>query len=282
MTPRIAIGTWVAAALVAAAPSVSAQILAQVVPVKYNLTVRTGEVASRDIAVANLGDEPVVVRVRLSDWTVNEAGELSLAPAGTYPASLHGLLTFEPAEFSLGPGETGRVHVSLRLPADGPPTRWGVVLSEVRPAVPRPASMGPRAIAELGTTFYVSRIPADQIRAELTALHVTPLGDDSLAVSVRIRNAGERHVHVGGEVAIADSVGARMEAGRLPTGVVLPGTQREFTWTCRSGLRPGHYTATATLDTGEPTLMVGETGFAWPLPWPVDPRTLAGDTDTPR
>jgi P pilus assembly chaperone PapD len=282
MTPRIAIGTWAAALLFAAAPSASAQILAQVAPVKYNLTVRTGEVIGRDIAVSNLGEEPVVVRVRVSDWTVNQAGELSLLPAGTLPATIQGLVSFEPAEFSLGPGELGRVHVALRLPADGPPTRWGVILSEVRPAVPRPANLGPRAIAELGTTIYLSRIPADQVRAELTALSVTPLGDDSLEVSVRIRNAGERHVHVGGEVSLADSVGARMDAGRLPTGVVLPGGQRDFTWTCRSGLKPGHYTATATLDTGEPTLMVGETGFVWPLPRAVDPRTLAGDPATPR
>jgi hypothetical protein len=164
----------------------------------------------------------------------------------------------------------------LRLPADGPATRWGVILSEVRPARPRPSNLGPRAVAELGTTIYLSRIPADEVHAEVTEMSVAPLGGDSLSVSVRIRNAGERHFYVSGEVALADSTGARLDAGPLPTGVVLPGARRNFTWTCRNGLRPGRYTATATLDTGEPTLMVGETAFEW-TGHRIDRRTLASD-----
>lgn len=274
---RLAIGLW-AAALVTAAPPATAQLLAQVAPVKYNLTTRTGEVLSRDVAISNLGDQPVIVRVRLSDWSMDPSGALQLDAAGSTTNTLQGLIAFEPQEFSLGAGEVGRIHVTLHLPADGPPTRWGVLLSEVRPAVARPARLGPRAIAELGTTFYLSRVPADLIRAELTGMAVTPLGADSLVVSVRIRNAGERHFYVSGEVALADSLGARMDAGKLPTGVVLPGALRDFTWTCRSGLKPGRYTATATLDTGEPELMVGETGFGWPMPRPVNPRTLASDS----
>jgi hypothetical protein len=275
MTPRTILhGLWAAAFIAAAAPA-HAQILAQVTPVKYNLTVRTGEVLGRDVAIANLGTSAVVVRVRLSDWTVSEDGTLALAPVGSTPGTLQGLVEFEPKEFSLAAGETGRIHVTLHLPA-GAATRWGVLLSEVRPVVVTPSNLGPRAIAELGTTLYLSRVAASQVRAEVTRMIVTPLGGDSLAVSVRIRNAGERHFYISGEAAITDSAGARMDAGMLPTGVVLPGTTRIFTWTCRSGLKPGHYAATVTLDTGEPELMVGETAFEW-LGKPVDPRSLAAD-----
>lgn len=281
MTPRIAIlGLWAAASL-AAASAASAQILAQVAPVKYNLTVRTGEVVGRDIAISNLGTEAVIVRVRMSDWTVSEAGDLALVPLGSTKATLQGLATFEPGEFSLGPGEVGRIHATFHLPTDGPLTRWGVILSEVRPATPKPATLGPRAIAELGTTIYLSRVPAEEIHAEVTGLTVRPLGGDSLAVTVRVHNAGERHFYISGDVAIADSTGARMDSGSLPTGVVLPGAVRNFTWMCRSGLKPGRYSATATLDSGEPTLMVGETSFEWPAR-PPDSRTMASDSDSPR
>ena len=48
-------------------------------------------------------------------------------------------------------------------------------------------------------------------------------GGDSLAVSVRVHNAGERHFYISGDVAVTDSTGARMTSGPLPTGVVLPG-----------------------------------------------------------
>jgi len=48
--------------------------------------------------------------------------------------------------------------------------------------------------------------------------------------------------------------------------VVLPGGIRYFQWTSLAGLVPGHYLVTATLDTGEPELTVGEASFTWPMP----------------
>jgi len=41
---------------------------------------------------------------------------------------------------------------------------------------------------------------------------------------------------------------------------------REFTWTCAGSLRPGHYKVTASIDTGNPYLLVGEKAFAWSGP----------------
>ena len=61
----------------------------------------------------------------------------------------------------------------------------------------------------------------------------------------------------------------------LGSGVVLPGTERVFTWTCDVPLPPGRYAVMATLDTGEPELIVGETSVQWPLRLPA--RLIAGD-----
>jgi P pilus assembly chaperone PapD len=244
----------------------AAQILAQVTPVKYNLTVKPGEPISRDVQVSNMGDAPVIVRVRLSDWKLNDLGELSLAPLGSTPTSVQGLVRFEPTEFSLAAGEVGLIHVTLQLPADGPATRWGVLLSEIRPASPKPQNLGPRAVAELGTTLYLSRIAPEVIHPELTGMDVIPTGRDSIEVSVRMRNTGERHYYVTGEIALTDSTGASVASGTFGTGVVLPGGKRNFTWTCTPALKPGRYTVTATLDSGEPELMVGEASFRWPMP----------------
>ena len=256
-------------ALVATVHSAHAEIMAQVIPVKYSLTVTPGQSLTRDVLVVNRGAEPVVVKVRLSDWTLTENGVLDLAPAGSTPNSLVGKVRFEPEEFSLGPGQSGSIRLSLSLPADGPATRWGVLLSEIRPAVPQPVRFGPRAIAELGTTLYLSRVPADRIRPEVTGLSVRPVGADSIAVTLRVRNAGERHLYVNGELALTDSSNFAVQKGSFGTGVVLPGGARNFTWMSRAQLGAGRYLAIATLDTGEPELTVGETGFTWPLPRPV-------------
>lgn len=245
------------------------EVFAQALPVKYNLTVTPGLPLSRDISIRNLGSSSVVVNVRLSDWVMSESGELDLVPAGTTAASLQGHVLFEPAQFSLEPGESGVVHLTLRLHPDGPATRWGVLLSEVRPAVWPKTTLGPRAIAELGTTLYLSRIPVEHTRAELTGMDLHAVGDSTFSVALRVRNPGERHLYSTGEIAITDSTGTKVATGVLGTGVVLPGAYRNFTWTCDTRVTPGRYTVTASLDTGEPDLIVGEAVLTWPMPAPV-------------
>ena len=261
----------VALALLAAARPAWPGVMAQVVPSKCNLTCRPGEVVVRDVEIANQGDAPTVVHVTWSDWQMSDDGDLVLVPAGTTPNSLHGLVEFEPADFSLGAGESGHVRVKLHLPADGPATRWGVMLSEVRPAQLSAPQFGPRATAQLGTTFYLSRIPAEIVNAEVIGMTFKAMGD-SVAIGVRIRNAGERHYYVGGSIALKDSTGQSVAAGSLPTGVVLPGHTRSFRWICGATLSPGRYLTSATLDTGGPELTVAEGQFEWPA---LRARTLA-------
>jgi hypothetical protein len=258
------------AAAIAAASPAAAQLKAQAVPAKFTVTTRPGSTIGRDVAISNLGDAPVVVRVRLSDWVLTDAGEMTFRPPGSTPATLAGHVRFEPAEFSLQAGESGWIHLTMTLPEDGPPTRWGVLLSEVRPAVAPLHGRGPRAIAELGTTVYLSSVAPERAHAELVGLEAGSLSGDSVAVHVRVRNPGDRHVYVTGEVALADSTGARNASGSLATGVVLPGGVRTFTWMCPSPIRPGEYTITATLDSGEPELAVGEVRVRLPL-GPVPP-----------
>lgn len=252
----------VAAALVAAARPCAAQVMAQVVPLREAVTVRGTAPVTRDVVVTNRGATPAVVRARLADWTLDERGGISILPAGTLPASLQGCVRFEPESFSLPPGESAVIRVTLALPAEGPATRWGVLLNEVRPVPDAVRGLGPRAIAELGTTFYLSRVPPERAVPELVGLRGVPAGRDSLAITVRVRNAGERQFHVRGTLAVADSAGTTLASGALPAGVVLPGSEREFTWMCDTVA--GARTAVATLDTGQPELLVGEARLARP------------------
>jgi len=252
-----------AVVLAAAACPARAGMLAQVIPAKLNLTVRPGEPVTRDVVVTNQGDVPVVVRPRWSDLLVDGAGNLTLLPPGSIPASLVGAVRIDPLQFSLQPGESGVVHVTLTLPPDGPPTRWGVLLSEVRPAVATQCRLGPRIAGQLGTTIYLSKVPPDRIHAEMIALEAACLGTDSIAVRVGLRNAGERHFYASGQVSLSDSSGTVLRSGSIPTGVVLPGVTRLFTWTGEAGLAAGRYKLTATLDSGEPELLVGESWIDW-------------------
>jgi hypothetical protein len=246
----------------------AAQLLAQVNPVKLSLTARPGQPLHRDVQVLNLGDRAVAVRLRLSDWRLSEDGELSLAAPGRTPGSLLGVAQFEPEEFTLAPGQNRWVHVTLALPEQGSPTRWGVLLSSIRPASTSDSAalagipVSARS-AELGTTIFISRIPADEARAAIGTPIVTPLGGDSILVAARVHNVGQRQVNAGVEFTVSDSAGSKVRSGPGGSGIVLPGETRRFRWICVASLRPGAYVAGVKLDGGGPDSL-GSAPFRWP------------------
>jgi len=248
------------AALATAAPA-HAQVLAEAIPARIGLTLARGDSARREIAVANHGMEPIVVEVRYSDWTMDERGALALVKPGRVTASLEGQIGCAPSRFTVAPGDTGRVTVTLHMPNYGPATRWGVLLSQVRPA---DAADAPGPGAALGTTLYVSSLPPDDIRPEIEAIDVMPLGPDSVGVRVRLRNPGGRHFHAGAEVAIRDLDGTTLAAGKLPVAVVLPELSRDAIYACHVPLPAGRYRAAVALDAGLPQRVEAEIAFDWP------------------
>ena len=248
------------AALASPAPALG-EMFAEAIPARIGLTLAHGDSARRELAVANHGTEPIAVRVRYSDWTMDARGARTLLKPGRAVASLDGLVACEPSSFVVGPGDTGRVTVTLRMPNYGPATRWGVLLSEVRPAVAPDVSGGGAA---LGTTIYLSSLPPGDIRPEIDAIDVAPLGPDSLRVHVRVKNRGGRHFHAGAEVTIRDLDGTTIHSGRLPVAVVLPEFAREATFECRVRLPAGRYLAAVALDAGLPHRLEAEVAFKWP------------------
>jgi hypothetical protein len=257
-----AIGLAALAIPLLAVPS-RAQVLAMVSPTQATITVRPDEPTERDVTVSNMGAVPVRVKVRLSDWTLTDRGEIGLAALGSTAGTLEGALSYSPAEFPLAPGQSGRVRIKTGLGSSGHATRWGMLLCEVRSSAAAATEIGPRASTELGTTLILSRIPADQVHAEITGLSARALGGDSVVITARVRNTGLRHLLASGNAALADPGGARLGGGPLATGLILPGATRYFEWVGPATRAAGSCLASATLDVGEPELLVGETTFVW-------------------
>jgi P pilus assembly chaperone PapD len=242
-----------------------AQISAQVWPSKVTREAEPEKPLTQDVLITNRSTVAAVVRVRTMDWTLSQSGDLQLLPFGTSAHSLASCMTISPTSFSLAPGESRTVTASLTMPADGEPTRWGLILQEIRSTLPHRGA-GPLAVGELGTTVYLTRAPEDGARAQLTALDVNPQGLDSMRVRLSVQNDGQRHLYAGGDIQLTNDHGAVVRTGTFDKGVVLPGTVRDFAWTCAGALAPGHYKVTASLDTGNPYLLVGEKAFAWSGP----------------
>src|SRR5215471_10823199 len=112
---RLSLLPVVVIALLAMARPVTASIFARAIPSRTSVTVKPDVPVSRDVTIVNDGDASVVVHVRLSDWSLDRNGELDVLPAGKTPVSLAGLVHFEPEEFSLAAGQSGVIHVTMRL-----------------------------------------------------------------------------------------------------------------------------------------------------------------------
>jgi P pilus assembly chaperone PapD len=265
MPKRIAI-TAVMALLLASPRPVHAQVLAQVNPARLSLSAPAGVPLARDIQVSNLGAEPVTVHMRLSDWRTDDAGELSLAPAGSTPGSLEGLVEFSPESFTLSPGATLWVHVRLTPRADGLATRWGILLGEFKSLHPDVVPGG-RGRVELGTSLLLSRLPADAAIASLGQPVLTRAGTDSIEVAWTVRNSGQRHFSLDAKFALSDSSGASLATGASSPGLLLPGSSRDVAWACPVPA-PGRYRVSLTLDDGSGYPLASEVTLSWPLPGP--------------
>jgi hypothetical protein len=247
----------------ASARGAHAQVMAQVNPVRYSLTAAPGVPLKRDLQVSNFGDVRVTVSVTLSDWTLDDDGELSLAPAGSMPQTLQGLVRFSPASLTLEPNESRWIHAEFELGNAGPPTRWGLLLCAVRP-VGADTSARAKPAAQLATTVFLSRVPSDSIRAAMTGLDLQPLGGDSVRASAYVRNLGARQFDLAPRFTLADSSGVRMDGASPKPGVILPGRSRRVSWVCTTPLKPGRYAMTAAID-GAPDAASDRVTFAWPF-----------------
>ena len=247
----------VALALVAPAGA-GAQVLAQAVPSRYDLELAPGRRDTRPLFLHNLGRESVKISLRLADLRMSERGELDLHPPGTLGSTLLGVVEVPGGELLLQPGEKRTLPLKITMPGDGLATRCGVVLCRVTSAEPHEAVSVPSTPAELGTTLFLTRADRSSISADMVSLETSVNAAGRVAVDVRVRNLSSRHAPCSGEVKLVGATGAPVLTGFLSDGVVLPGADRIFDWRSETGLPPGRYVMTVTVDVGVPELLVGQ------------------------
>lgn len=249
--------------LTASAPA-DAQMLVQVSPTQYDVTVREDAPVRRPLFVDNLSRQAVTVRLRVADLTMGPRGELGLLRAGSTAASLSGLIHIEPASLTIEPGRRGLVHLTVRLPSNGPPTRYGVVLSEIRPGREENSAAAAEPMTELATRMFFTRVAPESTSVELTRLEARSTRAGGLTVTLRLLNRGQRHAPCLGEATVVDSTGAEVERLALGQGIVLPGASRVFSCHSRVRLAPGRYRVIASLDARQRELLVGEASVRIP------------------
>lgn len=207
--------------------SASGGISLDVTPPFLELVVSPGIRRTLTIEVTNTGDEGVAVRCFLADVSLSPEGNVVLLPEGGTPFSLAPCVTLpKEAMFSLEPQKRKVVPVQVRFLREIQGGRYGVVVFEAVPQNPKGYVLGVRTGVLL---FLVPRAPQKQ-RVALDA------GEKEGKLFIVLRNEGDTHVRVRGELLVRSREGKILRRLAFPEGnplLLLPQGIREYvvdTW----------------------------------------------------
>lgn len=267
---RVAARVLVAAGLgvlVGSSRPAFAAVAFMVEPVLLELQVDPGSTSTASLSVTPVGSESGQVVVDLSDWLLDSAGNLRLLPPGAVPRSASWWLQLAPNALELSGDSPATVRLTVSVPAGGVAgTYWSMVLLRGAPVVD-PGRPGVSVQVQVGVPVYVVIRGTERRRVELAGFEVEPpAGSGPARAVLQVRNSGNVHTRVAGQVELRDEQGEPAGRLELPQELVLPGMTRRFQVELPRDLKPGLYVALATIATQQQELLVSEATFELPGP----------------
>jgi hypothetical protein len=255
----------IAIALGSAIAFASAPALAQVSPpTSLSLTVSplvvefragAGDTATATVTVHNGGSDPERIIALRMDWRAAADGTVRVEQPGTEgAASISDYLRMEPGNVELAAGETRELALTLDLPASFPRTTAVYHSGFLVRAVPLTGhvTFGPAA-----TVVAYDTVGTPVAHAKVTQLHVSSPANGSAVLSARILNDGTAYARSTGRLVLRrDGQIVVDETDSIP--VLFANEARLYRKTL-SGLAPGAYDVSFTVDYGGPTLIEGAT-----------------------
>lgn len=221
MSATLLIRTAAAALLFLAAGNALAQAFsAQVLPPRFEESVKAGETFRNVIEIQNASNQAVRFIMRTADWSLAADGsaqfEYALAPGSCRP-----WVGIEANEVRLEPNSNRRFRFEVNVPAGTPPgqCRFAVMVE----GEPQTAANGLPVAGRIGVIVYLN-IGDAAARLDVVGVQVvSEEGKDLPAVS--IRNSGNAHGRLEGFIDGVDATGRRWTL--VPAyDPVLPGATR--------------------------------------------------------
>ena len=228
-------------------------------PLVVQFSLAPGGQVSTPVTVRNTGSEKAVVTASQIDWRTTLDGSMKSERPGTEGAlSLNPHLRLSASDFTLEPGETRRMTLSLVLPsgfsASPQDYRGGYFVRATSAGTPSAQSFGVGA-----NILAYETVGAPSRHLKLTSLKVVDAGDRSVQFTARLTNDGRNYVRPQIRMLVAQA--ARIVQQREDsTPAIFGGEPRLYTRTLRD-LLPGTYKLTLTVDYGGDTLIEGTTDF---------------------
>jgi len=220
-------GLFAAAAAAIAIPAGAFGIGLQ--PTTVEMTIEPGE---RQRQVVNLGnvhtEKTISLTIGLADWTLDENGQIQLAPPGEREDSASEWVRFSPAFVTLKPGESEQIIIDMSAPMrttrEGD-FRFAMIASTILPES-RSGQSGVWKKYQIASLFYLTMGEGNS-QPEITSTGLIMGDDGTQTIDITFENTGNAHARLRGEVEISGDSG---ETVKIPISnlVVLHEGKRNY------------------------------------------------------
>jgi len=239
---------WTAAFLASVLFSTLAWAGVALSPMVTEIVLPPGSTHEDVISITNTGKEPIIVEASVLGFMAPEGVPTLLEPElDRYPYSGRGLLTIEPQEQTVQPGETVLFRYRAAMPEELDPYggRYVVAVFRVKP----PATEAQVVIsAQVASLFMLN--PGGKVAPHLAFDHVQvyQAEDDPREVVLEAQMTNDGNLHctkdqIWGVIHVADQDGYFVDEFPVRTRYTLPGTSHLYreTWRAPETLPSGTY-----------------------------------------
>ena len=227
-------------------------------PLIVQFAIAPGQQASAHVIVKNTGTQAARVNANQIDWSSNVDGTVKTGKPGlTGVSSVDPYLHLSGNEFTLAPGQTQEMTLTLDLPSTFPSAigdHWGGYFIRATSAE------GPAGSFGVGANILVyETVGSARKHLKLTTLRVEDAGGGNIRLVARMSNDGETYLRPQIHLQIAQG-GRIVQSRDDSTPAIFAGNPRLYTRTF-SDLTPGNYALALTIDYGGSSLIQGMTQF---------------------
>ncbi len=224
-------------------------------PPHNNIVVEAGETSNQTITIGNPSNNTVHLRLYLSDWTLDPQGNPTFVQElGNLPHSASPWITFNPSELVLEPHQKSTVRYSVDVPSDAEPgTHWSMLFIHTHHPERDPRTMV-GFNTRVGHTIYVSVPPIEQ-KGAINGVFGERIDEEGIyRLTVQYTNIGNSGQMIEAYFDLRDTSGETVISSEpKERGLVLPQSQRVFSFDLGAPIEEGQYTALIIVNYGDET-----------------------------
>jgi len=188
-------------------------------PATVEMTIKPGENNRQTITIGNVHKEKTIsMTISLADWTLDDNGQLVLAPPGESERSAADWVRFSPAVVTLKPETKQEVTVEITAPfkiKNNGDHRFAL-LATTRLPDDRGEASGVWNKYQLASLFYLTTLPSKS----LPVIQTQVVADaEQNIVEMKIANDGDAHARIKGNAIIKDKAGQTVD--KVPFNTVV-------------------------------------------------------------